>query len=210
MLRFCNASSIEEQEKVWRERLRPVVLNPVVLFVLDNPIFCWRALGVPRNQRKMLLDEGTAYNYVKDTLDPVASHKLLKEGAYHYLLVSLAPHHRHSESEVGASTLSQPLLGHYTPASCPLYLKRSSFDALRADDGALLNSIRIHTDSISCVLKDAEPDSLTRAIVMDHLDWFPEGSADVLEEVLYLQRALKPGGFVLIRSAARKPWYAEM
>ena len=60
------------------------------------------------------------------------------------------------------------------------------------------------------MLKDAEPDSLTRAIVMDHLDWFPEGSADVLEEVLYLQRALKPGGFVLIRSAARKPWYAEM
>ena len=52
--------------------------------------------------------------------------------------------------------------------------------------------------------------SLSRAVIMDHLDWFPEGSADVLKEELHLRRALKPGGFVLIRSAARKPWYVEM
>ena len=54
------------------------------------------------------------------------------------------------------------------------------------------------------------PDSLTRAIVMDHLDWFSEGSPDVLEEVLYLRRALRKDGFVMFRSAARRPWYAEM
>lgn len=54
------------------------------------------------------------------------------------------------------------------------------------------------------------PDSLTRAIVMDHLDWFSEGSPDVLEEVLYLKRALRKGGFVMFRSAARRPWYVEM
>ena len=106
--------------------------------------------------------------------------------------------------------MHQPLLGHYTSTSCPLYLKRTSFDTLRANDASLLDAIRIHTDSISNVLKGMPPDSLTRAIVMDHLDWFAEGSAEVLEEVLYLRRALKKGGFVMFRSAARKPWYAEM
>ena len=35
----------------------------------------------------MFLDEGTAYDYVKDTLDPIPSTALLKDGAYHYLLV---------------------------------------------------------------------------------------------------------------------------
>jgi betaine lipid synthase len=42
---------------------------------------------------------------------------------------------------------------------------------------------------------------------MDHLDWFTPGSPDTDEEVAELYRALTPGGFVLWRSAARRPWY---
>ncbi len=44
---------------------------------------------------------------------------------------------------------------------------------------------------------------------MDHLDWFSPGAQEVDEEVAELYRALAPGGFVLWRSAAKKPWYAE-
>ena len=45
---------------------------------------------------------------------------------------------------------------------------------------------------------------------MDHLDWFDPGSADVDKEVSQLHRALAPGGFVLLRSAAKDPWYMEV
>jgi betaine lipid synthase len=45
---------------------------------------------------------------------------------------------------------------------------------------------------------------------MDHLDWFTPGAADVEEEVDEFRRVLAPGGFVLWRSAARRPWYNEV
>lgn len=86
---LCEATSIADQDQIWRERIRPVLLNPVVIALLKNPVFCWNALGVPMNQRQMFLDEGTAYDYIKDTLDPIPSTALLKDGAYHYLLVRI-------------------------------------------------------------------------------------------------------------------------
>lgn len=45
---------------------------------------------------------------------------------------------------------------------------------------------------------------------MDHLDWFAPGSKELEEEVLELRRVLTGGGFVLLRSAARNPWYNEV
>lgn len=84
---LCNADTTAEQETIWQKKLRPVLLNPVVVTLLKNPIFCWNALGVPLNQRQMLLNEGTAYEFVRDTLDPLASTYSFKNGAYFYLLV---------------------------------------------------------------------------------------------------------------------------
>ena len=85
--RLCNARSITEQVSIWARRVRPVILNRLTVFLLNNRWFCWRALGVPENQRNMLLAEGTAYEYIKDTLDPVVASKHLKDGGYHYLMV---------------------------------------------------------------------------------------------------------------------------
>ena len=44
---------------------------------------------------------------------------------------------------------------------------------------------------------------------MDHLDWFAEDGIDAVEEILLLHRVLEPGGFILLRSAARNPWYIK-
>jgi betaine lipid synthase len=56
---FCSADTLQEQARIWWEHLRPVMLNPVVVALMKNPVFCWNALGVPLNQRKMLLSDGT-------------------------------------------------------------------------------------------------------------------------------------------------------
>ncbi|KAF9233272.1 hypothetical protein BU15DRAFT_90430 [Melanogaster broomeanus] len=170
---LCNATSLAEQEKIWSEKLKPVLLNPVVVALLKSPVFCWNALGVPLNQRKMLLDEGTIYEFVRDTLDPA-------------------------------------LTGHYTPSSCPAYLTRSGFETLKANNGKATDAFRLHTDSIVNVLHGLSTWSLTRAVIMDHLDWFAPGSKDVEDEVSEFARVLAPGGFVLWRSAARQPWYQEV
>ncbi|KAJ7783043.1 hypothetical protein B0H16DRAFT_1658444 [Mycena metata] len=183
---LCNADTLEQQAEIWKTKLRPVILNPVVVALLKNPVFCWNALGVPLNQRKMLLDEGGVYEFIRDTLDPLASSYLFKTGNYFYLLA---------------------LLGHYTPESCPQYLTRPGFEALKANNGQVLDAFRLHTDSIVNVLRGLSDWCLTRALIMDHLDWFAPGSADIDEEVAELHRVLAPGGFVFWRSAARQPWY---
>ena len=42
----------------------------------------------------------------------------------------------------------QALKGYYTKESCPLFLTPSGFETLRADNGRVMDSFRLHTDSI--------------------------------------------------------------
>ncbi|KAE9386117.1 hypothetical protein BT96DRAFT_839753 [Gymnopus androsaceus JB14] len=187
--RLCNCDSLEEQISIWRSKLRSVWLNPVVVALLQSPVFCWNALGVPLNQRKMLLDEGGVYQYVCDTLEPVLSSYLLKTCNYFYLLC---------------------LLGHYTPECCPFYLTREGFNKLKANNSSRLNAFQLHTDSIVNVLRGLTSSSLTRALVMDHLDWYDPGSSEAKDEIVELFRAIAPGGLVFWRSASRYPWYNDL
>jgi betaine lipid synthase len=60
------------------------------------------------------------------------------------------------------------------------------------------------------VLRGLSTASLTRAVIMDHLDWFAPRSKDIDNEVSELARVLSSGGFVLWRSAARQPWYQDV
>ncbi|KAK7035926.1 hypothetical protein R3P38DRAFT_2909750 [Favolaschia claudopus] len=183
---FCDAGSIAEQERIWRAHLRPALLNPLVTAVLKNPLFSWNALGVPVSQRQMLVKEGSIYEYIRDTLDPIASSHVLKTGAYFYLLT---------------------LLGHYTYESCPAYLTRSGFAKLKANSSKALESFHLYTDSILNVVGSLPDNSLTRVVLMDHLDWFLPGTPDVDAEIQHIHRSLTIGGLVLWRSAARNPWY---
>ncbi|THU83333.1 hypothetical protein K435DRAFT_765909 [Dendrothele bispora CBS 962.96] len=184
--RMCNCDTIAEQLDVWLNKVRPVMLSPFVVAILKSPVFCWNALGVPMNQRKMLMDEGSIYEYVRDTLDPILSSYLLKTQNYFYRLV---------------------LLGQYSPSCCPEYVTLSGFNALKNNNGQLLDTFRIHTDSIFNVLHGMAACSISRSLVMDHLDWFSEDSEVVRDEIAELHRVLVPGGSVFWRSAAKNPWY---
>ncbi|KAF5370776.1 hypothetical protein D9758_001842 [Tetrapyrgos nigripes] len=186
---LCSCNTLKEQTEIWKTKIRPVLLNPVVIALLGNPVFCWNALGVPLNQRRMLLNEGTMYEYVRDTLDPLLATYLLKNDNYFYQLA---------------------LLGHYSPSSCPSYLTRTGFEKLKANNAMELDTFRLHTDSIYNVLRGLPSWSLTRAIIMDHLDWFAPGSKDVDDEVKEFSRVLSRGGMVFWRSAGKLPSYNEV
>ncbi|KAJ6546781.1 hypothetical protein B0H19DRAFT_1162471, partial [Mycena capillaripes] len=158
---FCNADTLQEQDRIWWAHLRPLMLNPVVVALMKNPVFCWNALGVPLHQH------------------PLPSAYLLKTGAYFYLLA---------------------LLGHYTHESCPAYLTPSGFEKLKANSSNALNAFRLYTDSVVNVLRGFPHSSLTRIVIMDHLDWFPPDSPDVDSEIENLSRVLAVGGIVFWRS----------
>ncbi|KAI0474065.1 hypothetical protein GGR56DRAFT_563340 [Xylariaceae sp. FL0804] len=78
-----------------------------------------------------------------------------------------------------------------------------------------LDGLRIHTDEIDEVLARMAPGTLTVAVVMDSMDWFdpdpasPTGAPAAAQMVARLNRALRPGGRVLLRSAGRRPWYLD-
>jgi betaine lipid synthase len=56
--RMCTAETLEEQNRVWEEELRPHILNKWLIHILNNDRFLWGALGVPPAQMQMLLEEG--------------------------------------------------------------------------------------------------------------------------------------------------------
>ncbi|CCF54553.1 hypothetical protein NDA11_001352 [Ustilago hordei] len=208
--KMCQANSVEEQQDVWNKKLRSTLINkPLIRLFLSNPAFLWNALGVPMNQYQIFLNEGvSAEQFAIDTLDSISSRSLIKNDNYHYQLC---------------------LMQKYTKQSCPLYLKPDGFSALKKqalEEG--LDSFRLHTDSIVNVLRGFEDGALTRAITMDHMDWFDPVPAEQLaptvkqarndsdktvsdldREICELSRVVRAGGSVFYRSAAKKPWYNQ-
>ncbi|KAI0659731.1 hypothetical protein C8Q70DRAFT_90917 [Cubamyces menziesii] len=198
--RLCGAATLREQRAIWRTRLRPVVLSRWLSYVVvANERFLWRALGVPPNQRDMIYDDGLAaaaasggafepkeamWRYVVNTLDPVVENTLLRDSNYFYRLC---------------------LMGRYSEECHPAYLSKEAHEKL-SQPGAF-DGLRVHTDEFVEVLARIRPESVAVAVIMDHLDWFDPEGAQAIEEIRALNKAMKIGGRVLLRSAGLKPWY---
>lgn len=53
--------------------------------------------------------------------------------------------------------------------------------------------------------------SLTIVVIMDSMDWFsPADQPTASTQIRAMNRALVPGGRVLLRSSALKPWYLKL
>ena len=103
--KLCEAQNLSEQREIW-PRLRKVLLNkPLNWAVVSTEWFAWRAAGVPRNQRNMIVDDYfkrngltkgmktssdvsglSIWEYVINTLDPVVEDTLISNDNYFYYL----------------------------------------------------------------------------------------------------------------------------
>ena len=135
----------------------------------------------------MYLNECTTADYVAATFDPIVRRSLFKNDNYFYLLC---------------------LKGHYTAECCPDYLKPNVINEVKSNKA--LEAFRLHTDTVEQVLGRLTPSTLTKAVLMDHMDWMDWDGIEVRKEIVALRNAMKPGGQVLFRSAAKKPWYAKV
>lgn len=183
---LCNAQTISEQRRIWETRIRPSLFNSFTKkMIVCNPIFLWKALGVPISQGAMI--EGGTEKYLIDTLDPLVSRSLISSENYFYYLC---------------------LTGSYSQSNCPDYLTRKCFDTIK--NNSSLNNIRLHTDAMQDVVERLTPGSVTCAIVMDHMDWFGPDARDARDEIRALNKSLKKGGKVLLRSSSPQPWYIKV
>lgn len=205
--RFCEAQTLNEQREIWHRSLRKVLLSRLLAWtVMSNDKWLWKALGVPPAQRDMIEQdylqrqaerEGQSmskvglghaiWEYAVNTLDPAVAHTLLSNSNHYYLLT---------------------LLGHYTTSSHPDYLSPRSHHKLSRADA--FDGLRIHTDEVNEVVDRMAPNTLTIAVVMDSMDWFPPGGSEAEIQVMKLRNALKVGGRVLLRSAGEMPWYVSV
>lgn len=187
---LCSCTNMKDQVRIWKEKVRPTLLNPVVATLLiGNPIFLWKALGVPANQAEMMGD--SVFKYVVDTLDPVIHRTLISTDNYFYYLC---------------------LKGRYARNNCPSYLTEKGYRNLttaRKDGAAPIDNVRLHTDTLNDVFARLSKKSITVAIIMDHMDWFDPNGDDARKEIEAVKECLSPGGRVMLRSAAQFPWYIK-
>lgn len=202
---ILSAKTLNEQREAWRARLRPALTSKLVSStIISSEAFLWAALGVPRNQLSMIeadharspaVASGSAkptrahavWQYAVDTLDPVAEHThITADNPYYHVCLS----------------------GSFSRACHPDYLSRHTHRQL-SRPGAF-DGLRIHTDEIEHVVRRFSPGTLTVAVVMDSMDWFDPASDAAARQIALLNRALKKGGRVLLRSAARQPWYLKL
>lgn len=197
---FVAAESLPEQVHAWKALLRPALLSPLLCkLVVSQQSFLWKALGVPKNQLAMIEADHSArsransrgqgrsqavWRYMVDTLDPVAQQThIASDNPYYYVC----------------------LAGQFSQTCHPEYLSAEAH-ALLSQPSALDN-LHLHTDEVAEVLTRITPASLTIAVVMDSMDWFDPGAVSATAQVTLLNRAMKIGGRVLLRSAALRPWY---
>lgn len=184
---LCSAKTMKQQKQIWNSKIKPTLLNPIVSKLLvGNPLFLWKALGVPANQASLMGE--SVLKYVKDTFQPMVDFSLISNDNYFYYLC---------------------LQGHYSKNNCPDYLTPEAYKKFSNKENNPLDRIRIHTDFLNDVFSRLTSGSLTIAIIMDHMDWFDKNGVDADAEISALYKALAPGGRVMLRSAAEKPWYIE-
>ncbi|KAL3474905.1 hypothetical protein BJX99DRAFT_271479 [Aspergillus californicus] len=203
--RLCEAQTLEEQRKIW-PRIRSVLMSkPLHWAVVSTEWFAWKAAGVPRNQRNMIVDDyykrngltkemkqakdisgKSIWEYVVDTLDPAVQDTMISNDNYFYYLC---------------------LQGQFSRRCAPAYLSPQAHVKL-SSPGAF-DGLRIHTDEINEVIGRITPRSLTIAVVMDSMDWFDPEGTDAAEQARKFNHALKLDGRILLRSASIEPWYIK-
>ncbi|KAJ5728767.1 uncharacterized protein N7483_003275 [Penicillium malachiteum] len=203
--KMCEVQTLAEQREIWPKIRKVLLSKPLNWAIVSTEWFAWKAAGVPRNQRNMIVDDffrrnglnsdmkqskdvsgQSIWEYVVDTLDPVVKDTLLSNDNYFYYLC---------------------LQGKFSRRCHPTYLSPQAHVKL-STPGAF-DGLRIHTDEINEVINRITPGTLTIAVVMDSMDWFDPTEDAAAAQARRLNHALKKGGRILLRSASIDPWYIK-
>ncbi|EFX05573.1 3-amino-3-carboxypropyl transferase [Grosmannia clavigera kw1407] len=208
---ILEAKTLNEQREIWQAKIRPALLSRLVSgLVVSQESFLWTALGVPKNQLAMIEDDHVTdmkSNKNNTTYKPTARN-IRSHAVWHYMVNTLDPMvetvHLAAENPYYLVCLD----GQFS-RRCHLDYQSPQAHARLSRPGAF-DGLRIHTDEIEEVIARLAPASLTVAVIMDSMDWFDRGGDGAPSQIAKLNRALRLGGRVLLRSSARLPWYVDV
>jgi S-adenosylmethionine-diacylglycerol 3-amino-3-carboxypropyl transferase len=175
---LLEAQTLEEQKEIY-DRIEPRVITHLMRWLINRHTTL-TLLGVPRAQRRLIVDEypGKVAGFVKDCLRHVFAELPIHDNYFWRLY----------------------LTGKYTHTCCPEYLMEANFETIKQR----ANKVKIHTNTISGFLED-NPAPYTHYILLDHQDWLAAHNVPALNEEweLVLKNSQK-GSMMLLRSAAVK------
>jgi len=153
---LLNASSLEEQSRIYYEELRDRFWSRPMRFAMNRDTTL-SMVGVPKAQRRQVETqyEGGIVKFVQDCVEAVFA-KLPLADNYFWRVY---------------------LTGAYTPACCPEYLTRAGFERLQ---GGLVDRVSVHTNSVQGFL-DQHPGQISRFVLLDHMDWLSDKFFPLLE-----------------------------
>ncbi|GKT43198.1 protein-L-isoaspartate O-methyltransferase [Colletotrichum spaethianum] len=204
---FLSTKTLNEQREVWRNKIRPALLSKLVCkLVVSQESFLWAALGVPKNQLAMIENDHAESEAVKGPA-PTAR-KVRSHAIWRYMVDTLDPVAEQTHVAVNNPYYHVCMTGDFTKRCHPDYLSEKAHAKLSRPNA--FDGLRIHTDEIDEVINRITPGTLTVAVIMDSMDWFDPGSPAAAAQITKLNRALKMGGRVLLRSSALSPWYIKV
>lgn len=177
--------SLEQQRHLYDTRVGPLVWTPAVNWTLSRQL-TMSMLGVPHPQRKEVIEQhaqGVA-GFVRESLEYVLRQLPVWTNYFWSVYVR----------------------GRYTEECCPEYLKADNFARLK---GGLADSVQLHTSTVTEFLQRGD-DSISRFVLLDHMDWMSSYYPDALaEEWRFILQRAAPDARVIFRSAHVAPRYLE-
>ncbi|KAK1690312.1 hypothetical protein BDP55DRAFT_627998 [Colletotrichum godetiae] len=204
---LLSTKTLNEQREVWRTKIRPALLSKLVCkLVVSQESFLWAALGVPKNQLAMIENDHAESEAVKGP-SPTAR-KVRSHAIWRYMVDTLDPVAEQTHIAANNPYYHVCMTGDFTRRCHPDYLSEKAHAKLSRANA--FDGLRIHTDEIDEVINRITPGTLTVAVIMDSMDWFDPGAPAAAAQITKLNRALKMGGRVLLRSSALSPWYVKV
>ena len=179
------ARSVEAQRALYEDEIAPLMWNVWLKWTLSRQ-FTLSMLGVPHPQRREVVAQhphGVA-GFIRESIEYLACNVPFWSNYFYAVYV----------------------LGAYSEACCPEYLKPAQFALLK--DG-LVDRIEPHTESVTAFLqRGAEP--ISRFVLLDHMDWmssyYPEALTEEWEAIL---KRATPKARIIFRSAHVQPRYLD-
>ncbi|UQC88162.1 uncharacterized protein CLUP02_13685 [Colletotrichum lupini] len=204
---LLSTKTLNEQREVWRTKIRPALLSKLVCkLVVSQESFLWAALGVPKNQLAMIENDHAESEAVRGP-SPTAR-KVRSHAIWRYMVDTLDPVAEQTHIAANNPYYHVCMTGDFTRRCHPDYLSEKAHAKLSRANA--FDGLRIHTDEIDEVINRITPGTLTVAVIMDSMDWFDPGAPAAAAQITKLNRALKMGGRVLLRSSALSPWYVKV
>ena len=177
---------LAEQQKIFYDRVAPKLFGRTVRWILGRQM-TMNMLGVPREQG----------------LEVKASHQHGIAGFIESCIESVCcqlPFHENYFWRVY-------LTGQYSKDCCPRYLTREGFETLKA---GRVEAIRTETTTMTEHLKQRDKASVSKFVLLDHMDWMGSAYPDALrEEWRELLRVARPNSQMLFRSGAHQPKFID-